>query len=359
MLSHKPLSGIVGAKNLLKVKLYPNGECAVYKAKSYAPQPISMYQPTEETIEKMRLFRMMCLQPELFQYAPLLLGLSPHPNSDKWFTEPDSDTSTGLVTRSAYGQNGITSYGARRVRNAAYLLQKEFGKFRCVFATVTVPNLPVEQMEVLHKRFSHLVELYRLGLKRLLQDKGLSGELVGVAEVQEKRYERTGVPVLHLHTVFVNRARDGQWVVTPKTHDDVWLAAINATLGQKLPDVQSACNLSAVRDNAEGYLGKYMTKGVTIVKRIISQGLGGWLPKQWWSCSRSLSERVDAATTQVDEFAEFLLESIEADGSGCWLWHRAIQMVKDNGDKLTIAYYGKLEPVVAQGIQEYYPIDSG
>jgi hypothetical protein len=352
--THNALSGLVGAKKDLQVKLYPNGECAVYKAKGYVPEGVRPYEQTEQTIETMRIFRMMCKTPELFQYAPLLLGLSPLWNFDIANKRLAIVNEDGHPPTVQYGRNGITSYGARRVRNAAYLLQEQFGKFRCVFATATLPDLPLEQMELIHRRFNQVVDHYRLGLKRLLQDKGLSGEIVGVTEVQEKRYERTGIPVLHIHSVFVGKDASGKWAISPQAHDDIWRRALGVAIGYEPPELTSACNLSRVRKDAESYLGKYMTKGVASVGRIISGGFSGWLPKQWWSCSRSLSQRVDAGTIQADDFAECLLESMESDGSGLWIWHRKIELVKDGGEKITIAYYGKLRRETVQGIRAYY-----
>lgn len=322
--------------------MYPNGECAVYKPRTFKPQPIKRYTRTERTELQMARLRLSLTDISLEGALALLLGLSPLPifDSDSVEVAGTPEVAGHRVTRQ--GLNGITSHGTRMVRNAAHLIEREGGRSGAVFATATVPELPLEQMAILHERWHKATEIYRLNLKRMLQKKGLSGESVSVFEIQEKRYKRTGVPVLHIHTVFRGKTRSGQWAITPEDHDRIWVAALNAAIGTNLVDVRAACNLQRVKQSTEGYIGKYMTKGTKVVAELVSKGFTRWIPKHWWACSRPLRARIDAETRCPHELADWLNDSADIEGSEVWLWHRDIVLEMSDGHKITIARYGRL-----------------
>lgn len=350
----KVLSGLIGGKAGLKAKMYPNGECVVYKAKTFKMEPLvgePQYDPWALGPFLVALWGHVPAEALLGLSA---LGLSSLTNSDtlqdKGLT-PD-EAVPGVVKR--YGVNGITPYGARRVRNACYLLENAVPEKFTVFSTCTVPSLPVEEMARLHERWNVVVETYRRKLRRFLQDKGLCGESVTVTEVQGKRYESTGIPVLHIHTVFNGRLANGRPAVTTKDHDLMWYGALSVALRGPVPKLSYACNLQWVKKSAESYLGKYMTKGSEAVRKIVADGFLGWLPKQWWSISASLGKRIDEQTRSIDELADWLNDAAEIESRDVWLWHRDVQIEMESGDKITIARFGKLSIRQTAQIKNYY-----
>lgn len=283
-----------------------------------------------------------------------LLGLSSLPIFDK--SERDVvKLGQGLhKVRAAKGTLGITSYGKRMVRNAAHLLETESGWGRAIFATVTVPPLPLEKMRILHESWGKLVEYYRLGLRRALQKKGLSGESVTVTEVQEKRYQKTGLPILHLHSVFCGVTAVGRFALTVEDHDRIWFFAMRALIDIERTECTSACNLQRVKKSASGYMAKYLTKGCVAVVSAIKDGFAGWLPKHWWNCSRSLSRRVKSQTRDASTLAEWLNTMADVDGNNVWKWHRDVVLEMSDGHKITIARYGQLTIRQTAEIQAYY-----
>jgi hypothetical protein len=283
----------------------------------------------------------------LYSVAPWALGLSIHPNSDK----SQSD-------RPVYGQNGITSSGARTVRNAAFILQREAGRQRLTFSTVTLPSLSENDMLTLHDQWNKLIELYRLGMSRLLKKKGLVGEMVGVTEIQEKRYRRSGLPVLHAHFVFVGCLKPGQWAVSPRAHDRIWKRAICATLGRECPVGKSCCNLQCVRKDAGAYLGKYLSKGGKVIEEIKEEGYEWWLPRQWFNCSRSLSSRVKAQTRRLlpYDFVVTLLDLCESGDCRVWDYSRGVSLTFADGYSVQMATYGRISPTFMSFIEREFPI---
>lgn len=329
-------------KTGLKARLYPNGEVAIWKESTYVPRPVERPQDRPEDSLNMSLFRLYIECPQVLEGMALALGLSPLPNFDK-LVNPDIAPDTaedGPVTQ--YGLRGITSYGARRVRNAAHILERTLPKMCAVFATCTVPSLPIEDLRRIHQNWHKVVEAYRRKLARRLRDNDLSGDSVTVTEVQTKRYEKTGLPILHIHTVFGGRRSDGRPAISTKAHDDMWRESLSIALGDAVPECRYACNLQWVKKSAEGYIGKYMTKGTKVVAELCKAGFEGWLPKQWWNLSVGLAKRIDAETRSVDDLAEWLNDVAEIEGSDVWLWHRDIQIEMMSGDKITIARYGRL-----------------
>lgn len=338
----------------LAAKLYPNGECVVYQPRLFTPEGVKPYEDTEERIEQMRLFGMICRNQELIDYAPLLLGLSLHPIFDKNSETASEGEVVGVKARARKGQGGITSYGARMVRNAAYLLERDAGPGRSIFATVTVPSCPKEKLWMIHESWGKVVELYRLGLRRMLQDKGLSGEIVTVSEIQEKRYQKTGLPILHLHSVFMGVTASGKFAISTKDHDRLWFSALNAAVNIEGSDVSYACNLQRVKKSASGYLAKYLTKGSKSVIAAVNDGFAGWMPKHWWNCSRSLVARVKAETRQADEFSDWLQGVADLEGQKVWKWHRDVSVELHDGTEFKVARFGQLHIGAMAQIQAYY-----
>lgn len=352
--TQRPLKSLIGGKTGLKAKMWPNGEAVVWKARSFKPKPIRRHCPPELDSLQMVYFRWAILCPEVLLEAGTPLGSSTLTIFDK-LTKGDVVEPKKLVSgRATKGLMGISSYGRRVVRNAAHLLQEKCGRARCVFATVTVPSLPVEQMRVVHERWHKVVELYRLGLRRSLQDKGLSGHSVSVTEVQEKRYEKTGLPALHLHTVFCGVTNVGRFAISTEQHDQIWFKAIGACVDIPFDEFSASCNLQRVRKSAASYLGKYMSKGVKVVESIKNDGLGSWLPRHWWNCSRALSREVKEQTRSIDDFAEVLAKGVGPKDNWLWEWHREVTVKMADETEISIARYGQLDNRIIADIRAYY-----
>lgn len=345
--------GVLGGGNGLKVRLYPNGECVVYKPKSFKLEPIPCKPSEHVRSVRMAFFRLCCEDLALAEKIGYALGLSPLPIFD---TNSVEDSEASKVNSSAdsgrarKGLRGITPHGARMVRNAAYLLERELGRARCVFATVTVPNLPMHQMRRIHEQWHQIVERYRLNIRRLIERHGLRCEMVTVSEIQEKRYERTGLPVLHLHSVFGGKTFCGHWAMTVEEHDEVWRRALNAVDGVHVKEVPSSCNLQRVKKSAECYLGKYMTKGCKVVSELSGTKFEGWIPKHWWNCTRSLRSRIDQQTRFPHSLGDWLEYCGASECCDVWQWHRLVEIEMGDGQKVAIARYGKLTQALNQKI---------
>lgn len=275
--------------------------------------------------------------------AASYLGLFPLDNSDRQ-----------SKTRARYGLKGITTKGRRTIRNACYLLQRDYGNKFLTFSTVTLPNLSEDDMKVLHENWHQLVELYRLKMGRALRSEGLPGQMAGVTEIQEERWERSKAPILHGHFVFVGRRRGHGWAVSTETHDLLWSQAIETVLGKPIGLAHAACQLKRVDGNPETYLGKYASKGVKVVEEVKEKGLEQWLPKQWWNCSRRMTRQIEKEKKTFERGSQQLLV-LDKEASGLvWSWYRDFSIDFEDGTSVFMARYGCLSKVGKEMILNTY-----
>jgi len=275
-------------------------------------------------------------------FDSFLLGLSSVANFDSVENEPPR-----------YGLKGITSFGRRRVRNAAWMMAKSVGRYRLTFATVTLPELPPDELGIIQERWHEVVDNYRREMSRKLKRWGLSGELVGVTEIQEKRYAESGFPVLHLHTVFVGMGTSGGWAIRPEDHDRIWRKSIQAVFHGPLPDFGKACQLASVEKDVEGYLGKYMSKGSAVIAKVVADGYDWVLPKQWWNCSRSLVRKMSVRMRFFSEGTEWLVNRAADHDQGIWAFYAVVEIDTADGEKISVGSYGRLTPRANRQVREF------
>lgn len=153
------------------------------------------------------------------------------------------------------------------------------------FLTCTVPGKP-ETTAAIASEWSNIVRVYYQALRRELLAHGLSEVVVGVSEIQKKRFLRTGGMPLHLHIVFQGAHRDYVWEIRPERFREMWVSAVSC----RVPEVAeesfaSAVDVGHVRDNAAGYLGKYISKGLGDCRELVEENpqLAELLPSTWWN----------------------------------------------------------------------------
>lgn len=205
------------------------------------------------------------------------IGLSKVSNSQK-FEENCPD----VVRR---GLKGITSYGSRMVRNSAFLLQKRFGGRKLSFVTCTIPGSPEMTLKVA-RSWAEIVRRYYSQLRKALLDNGLCPVIVGVTEIQPKRFARTGGMPLHLHLVFQGAIEDSRWVFTPNFFAELWSRVVGSVVPEmKSQSFASSTNVQRVKKSAEGYLGKYISKGSGDIAELLEKTphLAEFLPSTWYN----------------------------------------------------------------------------
>ncbi len=327
----------------VQAKLWPNGEISFHLPRRMKEPPLVPVGPTENRSIWAWWIAARGLGSAVEQ--ALLMGLSNVRNFDRPLNRSPRN-----------GLKGITSLGQRRVRNACFLLAKEAGQHRLTFSTVTIPDLNDDDMMKIHAEWHKVIERYRLLLSRHLKRCGLNGDVVGVSEVQEKRYAKSGFPTLHGHFVFIGALPRGGWVLSPGRHDDIWRKSIQSVLCGPVQSVATACQLKRVEKSAEGYLGKYLSKGGSAIAAIIEDGFEWALPKQWWSCSRSLVRRICSQMRYFNEGVPWLIAQGVDRNEAVWEFYKVVTIEMPNGELIDVGSYGKLSPRANVFVREFLGI---
>lgn len=261
----------------------------------------------------------------------IYLGLSTLPNSHK---------------RTPRGEKGITTYGKRLVRNACHRLEKEHPKELLTFLTVTLPDVTVAESVEITRNWAEVVRQFQQSLKRLLQSAGLSGEIVGVTELQLKRYQSTGVFALHLHLVFQGRQRYGSWVLSPSLVRRAWSRSLSKYLTREVSSYKWDCceNLQHVKKSVEQYLGKYLSKGCQDIQKIHAADIDYVFPSSWYLCSLSLRERVHNRVIKLSGHpASHLVDMASSSVHKLVFEYKHPVLISTDGSPgITIGWYGRL-----------------
>lgn len=257
--------------------------------------------------------------------------------------------------RERKGKKGITGYGARMVRNGCHILEKTFGRSRLAMVTPTLPNVP-EYLPLWVSVWPELVRKYTQEVKRELERHDAPIELIGVTEIHPKRSLNIGYAVPHLHFIHVawsgNRATKKdpiEWYITADRHREIWQAIlINETKRYEIysPEIEMPLprvNTEIIKKSAEGYLGKYMSKGSESLKKISEAGVDiGGLPSHWWHCSKKLRGVIKGSIKELPtDILTAILQKIDLVPRKVVYFTREIKRDTANGERL-FGYYLKL-----------------
>lgn len=211
-----------------------------------------------------------------------------------------------------YGQKGITRYGKKSVTNIALLLQKKYGRKRIGFGTATLPQLDFECLKTIQSNWGDVVRRFFQSMKRALKKRGVEFDYCGVTEIQERRYKKSGLMVLHLHWAYLSRGKNSKFYIEACEIRKLWyrtiarvLALHKRSLDLPLEAFKASIDCQVVKKSCSAYLGKYLSKGAKVVSEI-SEDLKEQLPSQWWfasmQCKKMLKDaiiRMDAKTSEA------------------------------------------------------------
>lgn len=210
-----------------------------------------------------------------------------------------------------YGLKGISRFGCKMVRSAAYMLQKEFGRTGLTFMTLTVPTLEHAERKKVALRWGEIMRQVIQRLSRLLERAGQPKLVVSVTELQSSRLKKYGQAYLHAHLVFPARCRKSKsWCVNVSDFRTWYKSLIERISGvdlSRLPRVET----KVVRSSVEGYLGKYMTKGREGMQGVIDDIGEESVPGQQWNMSKDMRDLVKSSTIRSESWGDYMQLMIE------------------------------------------------
>lgn len=210
-------------------------------------------------------------------------------------------------SKKQYGSHGITRLGKKSVTNAALLYEREYKKSRLGFVTCTLPGVNEKLLRIINRNWGEIVRRFYQKLRRHLRKLGIQFQYVGVTEIQEKRFKKTGLPCPHLHFVYVARdkPKSPYYLYVCQIHR-AWNTSINEVLNKTashaigLPkNTWGSVHCAVVKKSAAAYLGKYISKGCKVLKDMMDNGWNEF-PKQWWSMDVLTKKMFRASLISLD-----------------------------------------------------------
>ena len=211
------------------------------------------------------------------------------------------------------------------VRSAAAILQQRHGRRNLTFGTLTLPSLSREQLLLVAKNWAQLKHRWSEALSRLLHRKGLDPCSIDVTEIQPRRWRQRRELGLHIHYLHQGKHPGQHWAIAPSEIEAIWQRLLENLLGFAV-DCSKATRVEGVKLSAANYLGKYMSKGCAVVKKVTKAKLGDYLPSAWWGVSLALRREVSAGLVNLSsQMGKNLLDNLEVlKQLGILRWYRLL-----------------------------------
>ena len=194
-----------------------------------------------------------------------------------------------------YGAKGITTNGKRMVRNMAWWLEENSPRGCLSFLTLTVPPMREAESRLVAEKWGDITRRFMQWVKRQLIRVSLPGDIVWIVEVQPKRGKKGDLGAYHIHSVFQGRSPGKTWAIRPDEFGKQWNKELARAAGRTV-DSSNSWNVQRVKKSAQGYLGKYMSKGSQSLEEIKSLHGDKYLPRQWWGGTSELKRGIRRAT---------------------------------------------------------------
>ena len=206
--------------------------------------------------------------------------------------------------RAQKGLKGLTSQAGRKIRNAAFILEEKFGRRRCGFGTVTLPELTPEDYINVHSNWGNIVRTYMQWVQRRLVASGVAPYTFHVSEIQVKRHEQSGTPYLHLHYCYPARPKSNyKWYLPASEARVAWERAVSAFCTSSY-DFAASVDSVVVKAPLGRYLAKYLSKGADSIERALRDGLPTGAVGHWWGWSREARSSVSSRTIRATGLVE-------------------------------------------------------
>ena len=207
------------------------------------------------------------------------------------------------------GLKGISTHGKRQLQWSCRLME-DFRR-RLAMWTVSLPDEDYPDLArlgtwpVFQRR---LIDLHN----RELKAQGDEAIVVATVELGPKRFNRTGVPMPHVHVITTGWGRhhsSGGWLLSPHRMDAlVEQAARYAGLPKR--DRRSASRIEPVKFSVASYMSKYLTKELPVSLNQIPEEWHSLIPRQWWNQSEACKALVDGCIFKLPPaFAAFVLRN--------------------------------------------------
>lgn len=246
--------------------------------------------------------------------------------------------------RARRGTRGFSAENRHKVKSCAAVLEREYGRRAIAFFTATLPASAASPSPV---EWSYAVRLFRDALRDSLILQGLTPDIIGVIEIQEKRFRSTGDVCPHLHCAFPGKHPGQNWAISKDELRNMWAKSLKTAM-PGIPDNEyfgSSTSVQSVKKSLVNYLGKYMSKGSKVIKEMKSQSKEHLIPTSWVMCSRSMHRKYKQSVRVVSgETARRILDAITSNPSRYVTWEKKIFVTGSDGGAFQVGWTASLTP---------------
>lgn len=255
--------------------------------------------------------------------------------------------------RARRGSNGISAMARRKVKSACYLLEKKYGRRRLGFLTLTIPNGDW-MTESWIENWPDILRKTLQEIRRELKRQKLPTQIVGVVEIQMGRFRKTGMAVPHLHLVYVCKHKaKGAFRISASKFRAIWKRVLINESKRHLEEDCLDClesiewnasvDCQVVKKSAEGYLGKYLTKGKKDIESLKENDDKAIIPTAWYTIDTILGRQVAKLTFPVDDFLLSLVVFEEYDCINDWFDYLKMIEIPISQDVSLRAWVGRIK----------------
>ena len=221
------------------------------------------------------------------------------------------------ATAARRGSNGISKYGQRMLRSAVCLMTDHYGMPNLSMMTLTMPSFSDEGMEKIHKNFSKLWNAFTHWCIRRCQRLEIPYHAATCFEIQEGRYDKYGIPVLHSHSIHPTFAPDGTEIYPEHLVRKEWTGLLELYAEEKA-NYKAVVEVAPIHKSPEHYIAKYVSKGVKVIKRMVADGYEGFIPHTWWAMTAAMRNWIeecklcayDLTGQYLDEIKDMLNDAV-------------------------------------------------
>jgi len=215
--------------------------------------------------------------------------------------------------RAKRGSSGLTGYARKMLRNCSWLLARRCQKYELGMITLTLPPMLPEDDRRAVNAWAEIMRQFTQWLYRKLKAAGHCPWVVGCCEIQEERQEVYGGLPLHAHLLVQTRAAR-RFLFSPSDIQNKWKETVLRVAGIDCAyNWESSTRVETVKKNAENYLAKYISKGVSNPGKLLEEN-GYIAPSNWWYAVGEVKRYVKKMVRYLsDEDASFLF----------WIWRNA------------------------------------
>lgn len=235
-------------------------------------------------------------------------------------------------------------------------MEQVFGKSRLGLITPTLPNIP-EYLPYWVKGWDNLIRQLLQEIQRELKRLGAPIHYVGVDELHPKRSAELGYGVLHSHLLIV--AWDGKSYKSDGKreyyiHADklrvIWYRVLTnycrklEIFDSSIPMPKARIEIASIKKSAEGYLGKYLSKGVGNLRKATSENKKMEVfARHWWHCSKELRDTIKGNIESVPiDILKAILQGVDLTSRSVTYYLRPIKRVINS---VSLNRENPLEPI--------------